>query len=173
MDHIGLAPGESGTDWDERIRVLVPRVYRYFCYRVGDGRMAEDLTGDTFERAWRSRDRYRTDRGDWGQWVLGIARHVAADFFRRRKRTDETAVSSEGPLGRPTEDDCDRRSDFARIGTLVSRLAERDRELVALKYGAELTNRTIAEMTGLTESNVGTILHRIVSALRREWEEEP
>ena len=45
-----------------------------------------------------------------------------------------------------------------------------ERELLALKYGADLTNRAIARVTGLSESNVGTILHRTVLALRTRWD---
>jgi RNA polymerase sigma-70 factor (ECF subfamily) len=52
---------------------------------------------------------------------------------------------------------------------LLQTLPPREQELVALKYGAEATNRAIAELTGLSESNVGTILHRVVQALRRDW----
>ena len=52
---------------------------------------------------------------------------------------------------------------------LLSRLPDRERELLALKYGAGITNRAIASTTGLTESNVGTILHRAILALRAEW----
>jgi RNA polymerase sigma-70 factor (ECF subfamily) len=66
-------------------------------------------------------------------------------------------------------DDVAKDSDLARLGALVQRLSLREQELVALKYGAEATNRTIAELTGLSESNVGTILHRVVQTLRRDW----
>jgi RNA polymerase sigma-70 factor (ECF subfamily) len=65
-----------------------------------------------------------------------------------------------------------RRSDEARLGALIARRSERERELLALKYGAELTNRDIARTTGLSESNVGTILHRAVEALRADWDKE-
>ena len=58
--------------------------------------------------------------------------------------------------------------DFARLSALLTHLEARERELVALKYGAGLTNRAIAELTGLSESNVGTILHRVVTRLRAE-----
>lgn len=61
------------------------------------------------------------------------------------------------------------RSNVARLTTLMAKLPERDRELIALKYGGGLTNRTIATLTGLSESNVGTILHRAVQALRADW----
>ncbi|HKC11419.1 MAG TPA: sigma factor-like helix-turn-helix DNA-binding protein, partial [Vicinamibacteria bacterium] len=54
---------------------------------------------------------------------------------------------------------------------LLDELPERNRGLLALKYGAGATNRAIARLTGLSESNVGTILHRVVTALRSRWEE--
>jgi RNA polymerase sigma-70 factor (ECF subfamily) len=50
-------------------------------------------------------------------------------------------------------------------------LPERERELLSLKYGAGLTNRAIARLTGLSESNVGTLLHRTIAGLRTEWDE--
>ena len=59
-----------------------------------------------------------------------------------------------------------------RLGRLLARLAPRERELIALKYGAEMTNRAIARLTGLRESNVGTILHRTIQVLRAAWPEE-
>jgi RNA polymerase sigma-70 factor (ECF subfamily) len=51
-------------------------------------------------------------------------------------------------------------------------LPAREREIFSLKYGAQFTNRSIAKIVGLTESNVGTILHRLVSRLREQWEHE-
>ena len=60
--------------------------------------------------------------------------------------------------------------DLARLCALLAQCSDRERELVALKYGAGLTNRTIAGLTGLSESNVGTILNRLVMRLRAEWE---
>jgi RNA polymerase sigma-70 factor (ECF subfamily) len=61
------------------------------------------------------------------------------------------------------------QSDAARLAALLEGLPERDRELLSLKYGAGMTNREIAAATGLTDSNVGTILHRAVQDLRRQW----
>jgi len=55
---------------------------------------------------------------------------------------------------------------------MLTQLPVRERELIALKYGGGLTNRVIAKTTGLSESNVGTILHRVVGRLRLQWEDE-
>ena len=64
-----------------------------------------------------------------------------------------------------------RAAERRRLAALVGALPERERELLALKYGAGATNRAIARLTGLGESNVGTILHRTIAALRARWDE--
>ena len=79
---------------------------------------------------------------------------------------DEAALVTTGTT---PEDLAAGRSDQARLAALMAGLPDRDRELLALKYGAGLNNREIARLTGLSESNVGTILHRAVLALRARW----
>ena len=66
--------------------------------------------------------------------------------------------------------DAAHRSDCERLLVLLSALPDRERELISLKYGAGLTNRAIARVTGLGESNVGTILHRTIAGLRERWD---
>lgn len=159
----------SETDWDAVYAGQLPKVYNYFRYRIGDEGAAEDLTSRTFEKAWRSRHRYRRDLAAFSTWLLGIARNVAVDHLRSRREhaalDPEAQVAAEGD---PEQENA-RLSDLARLAGLLARLPERERELLALKYGAEATNRAIARLTGLSESNVGTILHRAVQTLRREW----
>ena len=156
-------------DWEAVYAEQLPRVYNFFRYRIGDCADVEDLTSTTFERAWRSRHRYRRDLSGFTTWLLTIARNVATDYFRSRRLhapLDEAAhvAGVETP-----EERLARRSDVERLSLMLARLAERDRELLALKYGAGLTNRAIARVTGLSESNVGTIVHRAVQTLRADW----
>jgi RNA polymerase sigma-70 factor (ECF subfamily) len=158
-------------DWDAAFAEALPRVYNFFRYRVGDGPLAEDLTSVTFEKAWRARDRYRQDRAALGTWLFAVARNVAVDHFRSRRPTVSLEEAAEVPGGPTPEDLAVRRSDHERLGRRLVRRPERERELLALKYGAEFTNREIARMTGLSESNVGTILHRAVEALRADWDQ--
>ena len=70
------------------------------------------------------------------------------------------------------EEEAQERDEFRRLSALLARLAERERELVALKFGAGLTNRAIARISGLTESNVSTILHRLTTQLRAQLEKD-
>lgn len=166
---------EGGTglgdilDWERLVDDVLPRLYHYFWYRVGDGRVAEDLVGETFERAWRSRGGYRRALGVEAQWIFGIGKRVAADHFRR-VRSSEAVRGVGRTAGRSAEEEAERHEESELLRKLLHGLGERDRELVAMKYGAGLSNREIARLTGLTESNVGTILHRVVLWLRERWE---
>ena len=59
----------------------------------------------------------------------------------------------------------------AALRAALASLAPRERELVALKFFAGLTNAEIADVLGLSESNAGTRLHRTVEKLRRACDE--
>ena len=158
-------------DWDAVYAEELPRVYNFFRYRFGPSADAEDLTARTFEKAWQARHRYRRDLGAFTTWLFTIARRVGVDHWRQRRAHLPLEAAAEVAGGAGADADAERRSDLARLGALLARHDGRARELIALKYGAELTNREIARQTGLSETNVGTILHRTVQALRAEWQE--
>jgi RNA polymerase sigma-70 factor (ECF subfamily) len=162
------------VDWDAVYRQELPRIYNYFRYRLGDDTIAEDLTGTTFEKAWRARERYRRDLAGFSTWLLTIARNVATDHYRSislRSRYPDVSLDAahEYPAPDPPEVIYARSAELTQLGGLLAQLSNRDRELVALKYGADLNNRQIAQYVGMSESNVGTTLHRIVSKLRQQW----
>ena len=170
LQRISPLAQEREPDWDRVYADELPRIYNFFRFRVGDGMLAEDLTATTFEKAWRARGRYRKDRAAFATWLFTIARNVAADYFRRR----QPELGWESVRGLASDDSPDqaleRRAEFARLTHLLDRLPARERELIALKYGSELSNREIARLTRLSESNVGTILHRVTSQLRAQWD---
>lgn len=165
-----LGTAVSETDFEEVYRTELPRIYNYFRYRIGDGPIAEDLTSKTFEKAWRNRKRYRRDLAAFSTWLFTIAHRVAQDHYRKNHNEVPLEEVIEQLSDEPLEDQIEQQADFARLSVLLARLADRERELVALKYGAGLTNRAIARLSGLSESNVGVILHRAVQTLRSEWE---
>ena len=163
----GVAAAEP--DWDAVYTEQLPRVYNFFRYRLANDAVAEDLTSRTFEKAWAARSRYRRDLAGFATWLLSIARNVAVDHFRAQRPHLPLEAAEEVAANRTPHDEVARDSDLARLGALMQGLPQREQELLALKYGAEATNRAIAELTGLSESNVGTILHRVVQTLRRDW----
>jgi len=163
--------GDSAAepDWEAVYAEQLPRVYNYLRYRMGNEALAEDLTSRTFEKAWRDRHRYRRNLAAYSTWLLRIARNVATDHQRTSHDLVALEEAAETPADGSPEEEAVLTSNFARLSALIAVLPERDRELLALKYGAGATNRAIADVTGLSESNVGTILHRTVQLLRTRW----
>jgi len=158
-------------DWEATYREYLPRVYNFFRYRVGDRSLAEDLTAATFEKAWRGRSRFRRDLSAFSTWLFTIARNVGIDYFRKKEQDFPLDSIREQADPKSLEETVQRNHDFARLGTLLSQLPEREREVIAFKYGAGLNNREIAQLIRLSASNVGIILYRVVEKLRTEMED--
>lgn len=157
------------ADWDAVYAEQLPRIYNYFRYRFADDSIAEDLTSRTFEKAWAARQRYERKLASFATWLVRIARNVAIDHLRAERPQVPLDEQIHGSAGLTPEDESAKHSDLARLKLLIGQLPEREQELLALKYGAGETNRAIAALTGVSESNVGTILHRAVQMLRRDW----
>ena len=145
---------------------LIRRVYAYVAYRVGDGPDAEDLTSETFERALRYRKSYDPKKGEPVAWLLGIAKRCVDGRGPRMELASEYADEA-SPVD--LEDEAVRRLTVARS---VATLDERDRELIALRYGADLTARQIAELFGARTNAIEVALHRALGRLRATFGEE-
>jgi RNA polymerase sigma factor (sigma-70 family) len=147
---------------------LIRRVYAYVAYRVGDGPFAEDITSDTFERALRYRASYDARKAEPAAWLIGIARRAIADAVAAAPPTSGEPPETEAPgdLVR----DAGLRLDLAAA---LARLDARDRDLVALRYGSDLTARQIGELLALRTNAVEVALHRALGRLREALEEEP
>ena len=156
-------------DWDAIYVDQLPRIYAYIRYRLGSSVDVEDLTSRTFEKAWRARARYRADLAGFSTWLVKIAQNVCVDYLRARR--DHLSIDAALDVAGDASPyrDIERHSDQARLVALIARLPERERELIALKYGAGVSNVSIARLTNLSESNVGTVLHRAVETLRSKW----
>jgi RNA polymerase sigma-70 factor, ECF subfamily len=157
-------------DWDALYSEHVGRVFNFFRYRVGETATAEDLTATTFERAWSRRGQYRGDADGFAGWLYTIARNVAHDYFRKSPSLVTLDAVDQTVAPESVAEQVEQARAFAALVAAIRRLSERERDLIALKYGAELTNREIARQLRLTESNVGTILSRAVQRLRRDLE---
>jgi RNA polymerase sigma-70 factor (ECF subfamily) len=171
LDTAGLFYSASTVDpdWEAVYAEQLPRVYNFLRYRLGNETLAQDLTSRTFEKAWSDRHRYRREIARFSTWVLQIARNAVVDYYRTRHEHAPIEAAAEVPAEGTPEEEAVIRSNFQRLSLLTGELTDRERELLALKYGAGATNRAISELTGLSESNVGTIVHRAIEILRDKW----
>ena len=146
---------------------LIRRVYAYVAYVIGDGPDAEDITSTVFENALRYRSTYDRSRGKPSTWLLGIARRCVAAALSER------AASREAPMDVETPTELEAEAvDRVTLRAALDTLSERDRDLIALRYAADLRAREIAELLGLTTNAVEVALHRALSKLRAELEAE-
>jgi len=145
---------------------LIRRVYAYAAYRLGDGPDAEDATSEAFERALRYRESFDPRKGEPVSWLIGIARRVVDDQLAVRRPSFGTPpeLAASGDLAAEVLE----RLELARA---LDKLDRRAQELVALRYGADLTARQIADLLELRTNSVEVALHRALRQLRRDLEE--
>ena len=163
-------------DWDQIYTLQLPRVYNFFLYKVGDRASAQDLTATTFERAWKARHKYCNDLSSPSTWLFGFARNVLKEHLRQNRKDEQwlkpISDSETHPSDMDIEHNIQQKQSKERLQNLLLELSERERDLIALKYGAGLNNREVATIMGLSESNVGTVLHRTVKQLRQKWDDD-
>lgn len=129
----------------------------------------------TFEKAWRARQSYQIEKSALSTWLYTIARNTLIDHYR--SKSGEVSLEllddyRERLVQLSVEEAAQVANERERLRRILRLLPEREREIIALKYGAEMTNRAISKHMGLSESNVGTILNRVVTSLRKQMEEE-
>jgi RNA polymerase sigma-70 factor (ECF subfamily) len=100
-------------------------------------------------------------------WLFGIARNAALDELRRRRRLATLAADPGDLDAAAIEDGADVALKRTAVLNAVGRLSPRERELIALKFHAGLTNAELARVLGVSESNAGTLLHRTIQKLRK------
>src|SRR6476620_6491505 len=104
------------VDFEELYCTELPRVYSFFRYCVGDNQLAEDLTSETFEKAWRNRERYRNNIAAFSTWLFTIARRVSQDDYRKHRHNEITLDEiSNISANEVTGDIFQQNADFANL----------------------------------------------------------
>jgi RNA polymerase sigma-70 factor, ECF subfamily len=144
---------------------LIRRVYAFAEYALGPGASADDVTSETFERAVRYRDSFDPRRGTPAAWIIGIARRCVADAAR-------PAFDPADPVpARSSPDHAERVVRRLELRDAMSRLHARDRELLSLRYGADLSAQQIGGLLEMSSNAVAVALHRALARLRAILEE--
>jgi len=146
-----------------------PKIYNYVRYCVKVPAEADDVTGRIFESALEKLGTYNAARGPVQVWLFGIARNAVIDWQRTRKKRGEVFLDDiPEPAGADPriETVLEKKEEEGRLLEAMRTLDDRSREIMALKFSSGMTNRDIALMTGLGESNVGLIIYRAVKKLQ-------
>ncbi len=160
------SPRETFAELYER---YLPGVFRYVSYRVNDTSVAEDLTSAVFEKAITRLESYHSDKASFSTWLFAIARNTVVDHYRASQRAQTMPLDKVTKMSDPNlspEEALAKQQERQRLQECLAGLSSQEQDIVSFKFAGELTNRQIASMTSLSESNVGTILYRTVRKLR-------
>ena len=156
----------SESDFGHVYESHVWHVYGFFAYRVSSRELAEDLTQGTFERALRNWAKFDRRKASERTWLLAIARNLLIDHHRR-KQPVLTAEIDERQM--PSVDGPEAAFDsWPELTAVLAQLGDREREILALRFGADLSGPEIATLMDLSLANVQQIISRSLRRLRTE-----
>ena len=147
----------------------VERVYRYVLSRAGDQADAEDITAEVFVRAMKALPSYRPPRVPFVAWLFRIAHNEAVNYFKRQARRSETLMNSQGAADDPEQAALGRAA-YGEVVGAMSSLTDLQRQVLSLRFAAELSITETAEAMMRSEGAVKALQHSALGALRRALE---
>jgi RNA polymerase sigma-70 factor (ECF subfamily) len=144
------------------------RVYRHIYYMVNDAREAEDLTAQTFLKAWEAIERYKERGTPFLAWLLRIAHNLTVSFLRSKRdhsSLEETYVDQK--THRNPEEALEQAADESRVREAVLSLRDEQRQVIMLRFVEELDYREVAAVIGKSVPAVRVIQHRALGNLRK------
>lgn len=160
------AMADQTKEFDAMYKANQPLIFRFMFWRTKDKMLAEDLTSNVFEKAWRTRKSFTG--GSAKAWLFRIARTTLIDYWRRHKDiADDGTVIDQAPAEtKDLGDELDEQLAAEELKRAVSRLPQDMRDVVQQRFINGLTARETAVKLDLSEANVRVIQYRALKKLR-------
>lgn len=168
LSHLTRANSDDGDKFVKRYNEYFPRMYAYLYGRLGDKELARDIAAEVFEKAFTKSATLRSEDA-FGAWIFTIARNAVASYWRKNRSRAELAQDMGDQLDvlNPSpEESLMEQEQIAALMRFVRQMGQREQDILALKFDAELGNREIAEIMHLSEVNVRVIFYRTLKKLR-------
>ncbi len=152
-------------------------VYSFIARFVGNAEEADDITQETFFKAWKSLKKYNSRTSKFKTWLLRIARNSAIDFLRKKKHVPFSQFETEEGVNVLTETVPDteelpdalliKLEDAKELRKTLEKLPPKAREVLLLYYTNDLTFEDIGEMLGEPANTVKSRHRRALQSLRK------
>ena len=171
LDELALirAARQDPALFGELYKHYIERVYRYLYSRVGNVHEAEDLTAQTFLAAFESFERLRNDT-HFASWLFSIARHKAMDHFRHGKSAPVLEEIREIPVEKDPLLEVAQSEQVQALAAVLPTLPEKERELLRLRFLAEMSFPEMARFLHRNESALKKSLYRLLERLHNQLE---
>lgn len=147
-----------------------PALYGWAIRRVADRRDAEEIVAETLVRAWRRYDQFDPERGSERAWLFGIARHAAADWYRRAERHLHV-VEGGADIDVTFEDETERVATASVVHDALAELPEHHRVVIVEGFFFGRTSTQIAAVLGVPAGTVKSRMFYGMRALRAALQE--
>ena len=146
-----------------------PHIRRYFAVKLNKADLVDDLTSTTFEKAITNIQKFEWQGYPFSAWLYRIASNTLTDYFRKSGRNNTVGMPEYVQIeskDRSPEEQTEIDFHTKELESVIQDLPARDRKILLMKFYDGYTNKTISEKVGISESNVGTIVHRALHKLR-------
>jgi RNA polymerase sigma-70 factor (ECF subfamily) len=145
-----------------------PQIYAYLYRRVQDAYLAEDLTSEVFVRLLQAIQARQSWHTSFRGWLYRVAHNLVVDHYRKQPPApalalDERLVADQDD----PESAVAERLSHRRLRSAISRLTPDQQQVLALRFGEQLTAQEVGEVIGKSVSAVEALQHRGLAALRR------
>jgi RNA polymerase sigma factor (sigma-70 family) len=167
---LALAARHDPRAFEELYLRYADRLFRFAAGLTGSATLAEDVVSDTMMAAYENLERFDPSRGSVASWLFTIARRRSTDEQRRRSRLWR-AFSRHGAdqdVAEDTLSEVIRSENAARLRAAIGSIPRGDREVLLLRYVADLSGPEIGEVLGISAGTVRVRIHRALKRLSQE-----
>lgn len=162
---------ENKQYFSELYEKYFDRVFKYFAIRTGDKDLSDDLTSQTFLRAFDKFDLYKQQESSFGSWLFKIGHNLMVDHFRRNKDSlDLLEIESEMSSNENIEESMHFKLLAQEIYSILDEFNKEEKEIILLKLISRLTFQEIAKIIGKTENTIKTKYFRNLKILKSKAE---
>jgi RNA polymerase sigma-70 factor (ECF subfamily) len=147
----------------------VESIYAYFFYRVRDKEWAEDLTSQTFLKAFERFAQYKAEKGTVRAWLFTIARHQLIDSYRTRKVSASLDSAAELASEENVAATAATRHEAAQILRYLDGLPAQQRDIILLRVWDDLPYEEIAKVMGKSVASCKMLFSRTIHSLREDF----
>ena len=161
-------------NFEETYKTYFKRIFAYVCSRTGNETTAEDISLNIWQKVLEKSSSYDESKGNIEQWLFTIARNEVNSYFRLYFIKNFFSLTGKEDLHPQQEtqplENLASEEDKKLLFQCLQDLDKREKDIISLKFFSSLNNREIAKVSGLSESNVGTILKRSLDKIRSKME---
>jgi len=146
----------------------IEKIYRFIYYKTHHCQTAEDLTSQTFMKAWKHISRFDMNKNSFNSWIYKIARNTVIDHYRTQKRQQNIEDAWDLSIFDDTIENIDTKNKLEEVKKYIETLNSEHRDILILRLWQELSYKEIATILDKSEASCKMAFSRGLKKLRKQ-----